>query len=87
MGDLPAMLQGPMTVTGLIAFAQGWGSLYIRANKLAWKLFQAHHSPGVENRLGVPDCPERVHWEDEFAREVGASGAYEPTCWVSRART
>src|SRR3954451_19821315 len=32
---LPVMFKGPMTVTGFIAYAQGWGGLYIRANKLA----------------------------------------------------
>ena len=32
---LQTMVKGPMTVTGFIAFAQGWGGLYIRANKLA----------------------------------------------------
>ena len=30
---LPTMVKGPMTVTGFIAYAQGWGGLYIRANK------------------------------------------------------
>jgi len=75
--ELPVMLKGPMTVTGSIAFAQGWGGLYIRANKLAWKLMQAHPGLAIENRFGIPDCPERVHWEEEFAREVGAPGAYD----------
>jgi acyl dehydratase len=68
---LPVMVKGPMTVTGFIAFAQGWGGLYIRANRLAWK--QVHAHPG----LGIPDCPERVHWEEEFALMVGAPGAYD----------
>ena len=74
---LPTMLKGPMTVTGFIAYAQGWGGLYIRANKLAWKLVDAHPGLGIDNRFGIPDCPERVHWEEEFAREVGAPGAYD----------
>jgi acyl dehydratase len=74
---LPLMFKGPMTVTGFIAYAQGWGGLYIRANKLAWRLIDAHPGAGVPNRFGVPDCPERVHWEEEFAREVGAPGAYD----------
>ena len=74
---LPTMLKGPMTVTGFIAYAQGWGGLYIRANKLAWKLSDAHPGLGIKNRFGIPDCPERVHWEEEFAREVGAPGAYD----------
>ncbi|TXL73720.1 acyl dehydratase [Vineibacter terrae] len=74
---LPVMLKGPMTVTGFIAYAQGWGGLYIRANKLAWRLIDAHPGTGIPNRFGIPDCPERVHWEEEFAREVGAPGAYD----------
>jgi acyl dehydratase len=75
--DLPTMLKGPMTVTGFIAYAQGWGGLYIRANKLNWKQIHAHPGLGIENRFGIPDCPERVHWEEEFALEVGAPGAYD----------
>jgi acyl dehydratase len=74
---LPTMAKGPMTVTGFIAFAQGWGGLYIRANKLAWRQVQQHPGLGITNRFGIPDCPERVHWEQEFAQMVGAPGAYD----------
>ena len=77
-GDaLPTLAKGPMTVTGFIAYAQGWGGLYIRANKLAWRQIRRHPGLGVENRFGIPDCPERVHWENEFATRVGAPGAYD----------
>ncbi|MCA8928952.1 MAG: MaoC family dehydratase N-terminal domain-containing protein [Alphaproteobacteria bacterium] len=75
--DLPTMAKGPMTVTGFIAYAQGWGGLYIRANKLAWQQQSKHAGLGIENRRGIPDCPERVHWEEEFALKVGAPGAYD----------
>ena len=54
---LPTMAKGPMTVTGFIAYAQGWGGLYIRANKLAWKQIHRHPGLGIENRFGIPDCP------------------------------
>jgi acyl dehydratase len=74
---LPRMMKGPMTVTGFIAYAQGWGGLYIRANKLAAKMIMKHPGLGIKNRFGVPDCPERVHWDEEFALEVGAPGAYD----------
>lgn len=74
---LPTMVKGPMTVTGFIAYAQGWGGLYIRANKLAWRLQKDHPGVGIKNRFGIPDCPERVHWEEDFALEVGAPGAYD----------
>ncbi|HSW04351.1 FAS1-like dehydratase domain-containing protein [Aquabacterium sp.] len=84
---LPTMFKGPMTVTGFIAYAQGWGGLYIRANKLAWKLHDEHPGTGIKNRFGIPDCPERVHWEEDFALEVGAPGAYdygpERTSWLT----
>jgi hypothetical protein len=84
--DLPAIVKGPMTVTGFIAFAQGWGGLYIRANKMQWKLIDKHPGTGIKNSFGIPDCPERVHWEEEFALEVGAPGAYdygpERTSWM-----
>ncbi|NPU93089.1 MAG: acyl dehydratase [Gammaproteobacteria bacterium] len=75
--ELPTLMKGPMTVTGFICYAQGWGGLYIRANKLAWKMQQAHPGLGIKNRFNVPDCPERVHWDEAFALEVGAPGAYD----------
>jgi acyl dehydratase len=74
---LPTMAKGPMTITGFIAYAQGWGGLYIRANKLAWRQVNSHPGLGIPNRFGIPDCPERVHWEPEFAHMVGAPGAYD----------
>jgi acyl dehydratase len=78
IGDkLPTMAKGPMTVTGFIAFAQGWGGLYIRANKLNWKQFSRHKGLGIPNRFGIPDCPERVHWEHDMAAMVGAPGVYD----------
>jgi acyl dehydratase len=78
VGDkLPTMVKGPMTVTGFIAFAQGWGGLYIRANKLAWKQLQKHPGLGIPNRFGIPDVPERVHWEDDLATMVGTPAAYD----------
>ncbi|BFM07522.1 FAS1-like dehydratase domain-containing protein [Halioxenophilus aromaticivorans] len=74
---LQKMMKGPMTVTGFICYAQGWGGLYIRANKLAYEMQQKHPGTGIKNRFNVPDCPERVHWDEDFALEVGAPGAYD----------
>ncbi|MET0152855.1 MAG: MaoC family dehydratase N-terminal domain-containing protein [Candidatus Binatia bacterium] len=88
---LPRMVKGPMTVTGFIAFAQGWGGLYIRANKLAWKQLQKHPGLGIPNRFGIPDVPERVHWEDDLATLVGTPAAYdygpERCSWMSHQLT
>jgi acyl dehydratase len=88
---LPRMVKGPMTVTGFIAFAQGWGGLYIRANKLAWKQLQKHPGLGIPNEFGIPDVPERVHWENELAARVGTPAAYdygpERCSWMSHQLT
>jgi hypothetical protein len=92
VGDkLPTMVKGPMTVTGFIAFAQGWGGLYIRAGKLAWKQLAKHPGLGIPNRFGIPDVPERVHWEDDLATLVGTPAAYdygpERCSWMSHQLT
>jgi hypothetical protein len=89
VGDvLPRMVKGPMTVTGFICYAQGWGGLYIRANKLAWKMQQKHPGTGIKNRFGVPDCPERVHWDEAFALEVGAYDYGPERCsWLTHQLT
>ena len=75
--ELPVMVKGPMTVTGFIAFAQGWGGLYIRANRLAWQQLRKHPGLGIPNAFGIPDVPERVHWETDLATEVGTPAAYD----------
>jgi len=84
---LPTMAKGPMTATGFIAYAQGWGGLYIRANKLNYKQIKKHPALGIKNKYGIPDCPERVHWESELAQMVGAPAAYdygpERCSWVA----
>ena len=88
---LPTLVKGPMTITGFIAYAQGWGGLYIRAHKLAYQMIRRHPGLGIPNTYGIPDCPERVHWEPAFAQKVGAPGAYdygpERCSWLSHAMT
>jgi acyl dehydratase len=74
---LPVVLKGPLTVTSVIAFVQGWGSLYVRAHGLAFDLFDRHPALGIPNASGVPEPPERVHWDEAFARAVGVPGAYD----------
>ena len=78
VGDaLPPILKGPMTVTGFLAYVQGWGGLYIRAHKIAYQTFDQHRGLGIPNAYGIPDVPERVHWEPELAQAVGAPDAYD----------
>ncbi len=84
---LTTMVKGPMTVTGFIGYAQGWGGLYIRANRLAWKQLKKHPGLCIPDRFGIPDVPERVHWDSDLARLVGTPDAYdygpERTSWMT----
>src|SRR5262249_1591365 len=78
VGDaLPELVKGPLTVTSVIAFVQGWGSLYVRAHGLAFDLFDRHPALGIPNAFGVPEPPERVHWDDDLARAVGVPAPYD----------
>lgn len=74
---LPEVVKGPLTVTSVIAFVQGWGSLYVRAHGYAMDLFARHPALGIPNAFGVPEPPERVHWDEAMARAVGVPGAYD----------
>ncbi len=74
---LPEVVKGPLTVTSVIAFVQGWGSLYVRAHGLAFDMFERHPALAIPNAFGVPEPPERVHWDEAFARRVGVPGAYD----------
>jgi len=78
VGDpVDELVKGPLTVTSLIAFLQGWGSLYVRAHGLAFDLFERHPALAIPNAFDVPEPPERVHWDEAFARAVGVPGAYD----------
>jgi acyl dehydratase len=78
VGDaLPPLLKGPSTVTSFVCFTQGWGSLYVKAHAQAFDMFSNHPALGIPNDLGVPEPPERVHWDNELARAVGVPAAYD----------
>jgi hypothetical protein len=74
---IPEVVKGPLTVTSVVAFVQGWGSLYVRAHGLAFEMFDRHPALGIPNDFGVPEPPERVHWDEAMARAVGVPGAYD----------
>lgn len=78
VGDrLPALTKGPYTATTAIAYLLGWGGLYVRAHADAFDLFARHPALGIPNEWGVPEPPERVHWDPDLARRVGVPGAYD----------
>ncbi len=78
VGDpVPPVTKGPYTATTAIAYLLGWGGLYVRAHGDAFDLFDRHPAFGIPNEHGVPEPPERVHWDPDLARRVGVPGAYD----------
>ena len=78
VGDaVPQITKGPYTATTAIAYLLGWGGLYVRAHGDAFDLFDRHPALGIPNEWGVPEPPERVHWDPDLARRVGVPGAYD----------
>jgi acyl dehydratase len=88
VGDsLGERLKGPATVTSFLAWDLGWGGLYINAHSQAFQMFKDHPALGIPNDQGVPEPPERVHWDHQLARNVGVPAAYdygpERISWVA----
>jgi acyl dehydratase len=87
-GDpLPPITKGPYTATTAVAYLLGWGGLYVRAHGDAFDLYGQHPALAIPNEWGVPEPPERVHWDPDLARRVGVPGAYdygpERCSWMS----
>ena len=78
VGDpLDRIVRGPYTPTMAVAFVQGWGGLYVYAHGYAFDLFRRHPATAIRNRQGVPEPPERVHWDNDMARAAGVPAAYD----------
>ena len=78
VGDvLPRRLKGPLTPTAEIAFESQLG-IYLVGNQVAAKLYAKHPKLFIVNEQGVPEPPQRVHWDNEFTtRLLGLPGAYD----------
>jgi acyl dehydratase len=78
VGDrLPRITKGPYTATTAVAYLLGWGGLYVRAHGDAFDLYARHPALAIPNEWGVPEPPERVHWDPILASRVGVPGAYD----------
>lgn len=83
---LPSIVRGPYTVTTAVAFEQAWGGLFIKTHGDWYEYLRRHPAAGLDNALGVPEPPEAVHWDRDFARKAGLPEAYdygpERVAWI-----
>lgn len=89
--QLPPVVKGPLTVTDMNAWLLGWGGMFIRAHGIGHAWRQRHPAAYTPDARGVPDVPERVHWDTEFAQASGLPGPYDygpqRIAWVAQVLT
>jgi acyl dehydratase len=89
--ELPPVLKGPLTPTAEIAFESYFG-IYLVGNKVAANLYKKHPKLMIPNEQGVPEPPQRVHWDNHFTQNLlGLPGAYdlgpERCAWLMQVAT
>jgi acyl dehydratase len=75
--DLDGIIRGPITSSDCIAFIRGWGGAFLKANGYAWDFLDAHPGAFPPDISGVPDTPERTHWDLDFAKAIGAPAPFD----------
>ena len=76
--QLPHVVKGPLRITDNIAWKIGWGFRpFAYAHRIAVELHKKAPAAFIDNDFGIPDVPERVHWDMDFARRIGVPGAYD----------
>ena len=92
IGDsIPPIQKGPLTSTEVMVFhAGGYGWNFSGGRPAASRIAAKDRSKApmayIPNKAGVPDHAFRVHWDDDWAKEVGAKMAYDyglmRECWM-----
>ncbi|GAA3525243.1 MaoC family dehydratase N-terminal domain-containing protein [Aeromicrobium panaciterrae] len=76
--ELPLRVKGPLRVTDVILWHAGFGQAF---HTYAFRLSYERRmlSPGLysPNEYNVPDIVQRMHWDAEWARKVGAAERYD----------
>ena len=75
--EIPTMVRGPFTGTDAVAWKLAWGEAFVRTGKHSYEYRKRHPRAYAGNWQNIPSVPERVHWEHDFAREVGVPGFYD----------
>lgn len=92
-GDAFGVVKGPLTVTDLISMHMGWGwgGYDFGPLRLGYKHRQKMRRFWTKDRRGAWDVVQRLHWEEDWAREVGVPFRYDygfmRTAWMIHAVT
>jgi len=90
---IDGLVKGPLTVTDIIAMHMGWGwgGYGFGPHRLAYQHRQKMPRFWTKDTRGVWDVVQRLHWEQDWATEVGAPFRYDygfmRTAWMIQAAT
>jgi len=86
LGPGPRMVKGPFEVTDLINFfmGAGWYGYGFPALRIARENRRALRGFYSRDDFGAWDAIMRIHWQDEMARKIGVTAAYDigPVRWT-----
>jgi acyl dehydratase len=77
--ELPTIVRGPMRTSDLIIWHIGWGMQLTPpgAFRLSYKIRRKVPGMYTPNALNVPDTVQRLHWEKEWANQLGIPVTYD----------
>jgi len=77
--DLPTIVRGPLRVSDLIVWHVGWGMQLTPpgAFRESWKIRKKVPGFYTANALNVQDTAQRLHWEKDWANELGIPLPYD----------
>ena len=76
--EIQHVVKGPLTVVEMITWLMGWGSPLCKASRIAHLYMRKHPAAAIPDpETGVPDFPERAHWDEPFALACGIGGGYD----------
>jgi acyl dehydratase len=80
VGDvLPTIVRGPLRVSDIIVWHVGWGMQLTPpgAFRESWKIRKKVPGLYTPNALNIPDTVQRLHWEKDWANELGIPVSYD----------
>jgi len=77
--SIPTIVRGPMRTSDLVVWHVGWGMQLTPpgAFKISYKTRMKAPGMYTPNSLNVPDTVQRLHWEREWANELGIPVSYD----------
>jgi hypothetical protein len=77
--SLPTIVRGPMRTSDLIVWHVGWGMQLTPPGAFRLSYLIRKKVPGMytPNKLNVPDTVQRLHWESDWANQLGIPIPYD----------